>query len=75
MAWRPAYQPQLLQALCGRFVALQRGQALRPGLPTRQAEALRLRLLDFDIFFFGTAITFLFGADLASDEAEANTEG
>lgn len=56
MAWRPAYQPQLPQARWGRLVALQRGQALRPGVPTRHAEARRLRLFDFDIFFFGTAM-------------------
>lgn len=32
---------------------------LRAVVPIRHAEALRLRLFDFDIFFFGTAMTFL----------------
>jgi hypothetical protein len=32
-------------------------------VPTVHADALRLRLFDFDIFFFGTAMTFLLRAD------------
>ena len=45
------------------MVALQRGQALRDVGPTRHAEARRLRLFDFDIFFFGTAMAFLLRAN------------
>jgi hypothetical protein len=30
---------------------------LRGGLPRRHADARRLRLLDFDVFFLGTAIS------------------
>jgi len=63
MAWRPPYHPQLPQARWGRLVALQRGQALRDVEPTRHAEARRLRLFDFDIFFFGTAMAFLLRAN------------
>jgi hypothetical protein len=57
MAWRPAYQPQLPQARWGRLVALHRGQVLRAEVPSRHADAFRLRLFDLDIFFFGTAMT------------------
>jgi hypothetical protein len=46
----------LPQTTWGSFVALQRGQTLRAGAVTVQFEALRLRLLDFEVFFFGTAI-------------------
>jgi hypothetical protein len=41
------------------LVEPQRSQALRAEAPTRHADALRLRLFDFDIFFFGTAMAFL----------------
>jgi hypothetical protein len=34
----------------------QRGQRLRAGALSRQALARRLRVFDFDVFFFGTAI-------------------
>ena len=34
----------------------QRGQRLRAGASSLQAEARRLRLFDFEVFFFGTAI-------------------
>lgn len=34
----------------------QWSQALRPTVPTVHADARRLRLFDFDIFFFGTAM-------------------
>jgi hypothetical protein len=40
----------------GRFVAPQRGQMLREGALTRHADARRIRVFDFDIFFFGTGI-------------------
>ena len=59
MACRPPYQPQLAQARWGRLVDPHRGQALRAAGPIRQADARRLRLFDFDIFFFGTAMAFL----------------
>ena len=56
MAWRPWYQPQLPQTMWGRLVAPQRGQMLRDGANTRQADARRIRVFDFDIFFFGTGM-------------------
>jgi hypothetical protein len=34
----------------------QRGQRLRDGASSVQAEARRLRLLDLEVFFLGTAI-------------------
>jgi hypothetical protein len=34
----------------------QRGQTLRDGASRVQAEARRLRLLDLEVFFLGTAI-------------------
>jgi hypothetical protein len=33
-----------------------RGQRLRSGASSRHAEARRLLLFDFEVFFFGTAI-------------------
>jgi len=51
------YQPQFPHTTCGRFTAPQRGQVLRAGVAIRQAEARRLRLLDFEVFFLGTAIS------------------
>jgi hypothetical protein len=56
MAWRPWYQPQLLQTTWGTFTAPHRGQVLRAGAPSVHAEARRMRVLDFDIFFLGTAM-------------------
>ena len=56
MAWRPAYQPQLPHTTCGSFVALQRGQILRGAGLSVQLDARRLRLFDFEVFFFGTAM-------------------
>ena len=38
------------------MVALHRGQTLRAGAWSVQFEARRLRLLDFEVFFFGTAM-------------------
>ena len=43
----------------GRLVAPQRGQMLREGALTRQADARRIRVFDFDIFFFGTGMFWL----------------
>jgi hypothetical protein len=56
MAWRPWYQPQLRHTMCGTLVAPQRGQLLRGATERVQAEARRLRLFDFEVFFLGTAI-------------------
>jgi hypothetical protein len=49
------YQPQLGHTLCGVFALPHRGQRLRAGTPSFQAPARRLRVFDFDFFFFGTA--------------------
>ena len=38
------------------MVAPQRGQMLRDGANTRQADARRIRVFDFDIFFLGTGM-------------------
>jgi len=57
MAWRPPYHPQLSHTVCGRFTEPQRGQLERPDERMRQAEERRLRLLAFEVFFFGTAMT------------------
>jgi len=56
IAWRPAYQPQFPHTMWGCLAALQRGQTLREGSLRVHADARRLRLFDFDVFFFGTAI-------------------
>lgn len=55
-ASRPSYHPHAPQTWCGRLAALQRGQRLVEGAPSFQAELRRLRLLAFDVFFFGTAM-------------------
>ena len=54
-ATRFLYQPQVGHTLCGVFAFPQRGQRLRAGASSRQAPARRLRVFDFDFFFFGTA--------------------
>jgi hypothetical protein len=56
MAWRPWYHPQLPHTTWGNLAEPQRGQTLRAGASRRQAADRRLRLLDFEVFFFGTAI-------------------
>lgn len=56
MAWRPWYHPQLPHTMWGNLVAPQRGQVLRDGALTVQAEARRLRLLALEVFFLGTAM-------------------
>ena len=56
MAWRPPYHPQLGQTTWGSLAWAHCGQRLRAGADRRQAEARRLRLFDFDVFFLGTAI-------------------
>lgn len=55
-ACRPLYQPQVGHTVCGTFAALQRGQTLRAVEPSFQLLARRLRVFDFDFFFFGTAM-------------------
>jgi hypothetical protein len=56
MACRPWYQPQWGQITWGSFARRHCGQTLRAGARSVQADARRLRLFDFDVFFFGTAI-------------------
>jgi hypothetical protein len=56
MAWRPWYQPQFPQTTWGTLAALHRGHTLREGAVTVHADARRLRLFIFDVFFLGTAI-------------------
>jgi hypothetical protein len=56
IAWRPPYQPQLGQTTWGSLAWRHCGQTLRGGSERRQAEARRLRLFDFDVFFLGTAM-------------------
>ena len=56
IAWRSWYQPQLPHTTCGVFAAPHRGQTLRDGALSVHADARRLRLFIFDVFFLGTAI-------------------
>ena len=42
--------------MCGVLALPQRGHKLRAGAFSFQALARRLRVFDFDVFFFGTAI-------------------
>jgi len=49
------YQPHDWQTVCGVFALPQRGQVLRAGASSFQLPARRLRVFDFDFFFFGTA--------------------
>ena len=56
MAWRPPYHPQLAKTTWGSLAWRHWGHMLRGGLPRRHADARRLRLLDFDVFFLGTAM-------------------
>ncbi len=53
---RSRYQPHDGHTVCGVFALPQRGHRLRAGTLSRQALARRLRVFDFDVFFFGTAI-------------------
>jgi hypothetical protein len=55
MTTRFLYQPHDGQTVWGVFTLPQRGQVLRDGASSFQAEARVLRLFDFDFFFFGTA--------------------
>jgi hypothetical protein len=54
-AWRPLYQPQLRHTVCGTLTCRQLGHTLRAGALSNQALARRLRDLDFEVFFLGTA--------------------
>src|ERR1019366_7280987 len=56
IAWRPWYQPQFGQTTCGSLARRHCGHMLRAGSLRVQAEARRLRLFDFEVFFLGTAI-------------------
>jgi hypothetical protein len=56
MATRSRYQPHDGQTVCGVFALPQCGQRLRGGALSCHALALRLRVFDFEVFFFGTAI-------------------
>jgi hypothetical protein len=62
MAWRPPYHPQFAHTTWGSFADPQRGQRLREGAFRFQADARRLRLLAFEVFFLGTAITGSWGS-------------
>ena len=56
MACRPLYQPHVGQTTWGSLALWHWGQMLRAGVLRTHALARRLRLLAFDVFFFGTAI-------------------
>jgi hypothetical protein len=56
MATRFLYHPHVGQTVCGCLALPQRGQVARDGAASFQAPARRLRVFDFDFFFFGTAI-------------------
>ncbi len=55
MTTRLRYHPQFGQTVCGVLALAQRGQVLRAGAASFQLPARRLRVFDFDFFFFGTA--------------------
>jgi hypothetical protein len=67
MACRPPYHPQLGHTTWGSLVWWHCGQVLRAGTDRVQALARRLRLFDFEVFFFGTAI---FSGSLSARRAE-----
>lgn len=56
IAWRPLYQPQFGHTTWGSFARRHWGQRLCAGADSDQAEARLLLLLDFEVFFFGTAM-------------------
>jgi hypothetical protein len=49
------YQPQFEQTVCGTLDWRHWGQMLRAGMLIFHALARRLRDLDLEVFFFGTA--------------------
>ncbi len=55
MTTRSLYHPHDGHTVCGNLALPQRGHRLRAGASSFQAPARRLRVLDFDFFFFGTA--------------------
>jgi hypothetical protein len=57
------------------LVAPQRSQLLRDGAESFQAEARRLRVFDFDFFFFGTAILETWKLGLGANLATRFVEG
>ena len=56
MACRPLYQPQFGQTTWGVLAVVHWGHTERAGAFSTQLDARRLRLFDFEVFFFGTAI-------------------
>jgi hypothetical protein len=56
MACRPLYHPQFGQTTWGSLAVVHWGQTDRAGVLSTQLDARRLRVLDFEVFFFGTAI-------------------
>lgn len=55
MTTRFLYQPHDGHTVCGVRAPPHREQVLRAGASRRQLLARRLRVFDFDFFFFGTA--------------------
>ena len=47
ITWRPPYQPQLLQTMCGCFTAPQFGHSEREGAERRQFDARRWRVFPY----------------------------
>lgn len=54
--------------MCGVLALPQRGQRLRAGTFSFHALARRLRVFDFEVFFFGTAIVGPFVAVIVDAE-------
>jgi hypothetical protein len=50
------YQPQFGQTTWGSLADVHCGQTDRAGVVSTQLDARRLRVFDFEVFFFGTAI-------------------
>jgi hypothetical protein len=50
------YQPQFGQTTWGSLADVHWGHTERAGAFNTQLDARRLRLFDFEVFFFGTAI-------------------
>jgi hypothetical protein len=57
MAWRPLYQPQTGHTVWGSLADAHFGQLLRAGALSFQFAARRMRTFDWDLRFFGTAMT------------------
>jgi hypothetical protein len=50
------YHPQLGQTTWGDLATVHCGHTERAGVFSTQLDARRLRVFDFEVFFFGTAI-------------------